>query len=397
MIKELLEANYLDAIGDDDVKLSHVTKAAGELRDDIAKRPGQIVPLTLIALDPDGNPQDDLLVATENRLKKHWQTYSNKFRDERPVQLLRAIIIEALSMVADGSINFAAAIWYTGSAYLSHKNAKNEQDLLVGFLKGLGAKVESAVVRQWSFSSDGKQLKQLVEDAIAETNGTAPSFDGTLTSALGSLWSAETSAFDPKKASSVANAVHSDIESAVDVAFAGLNKPLIGLSKLVATEILKNKLLWWKETKYSETLGRSYRTCDEFLIGPVMARELQMMLPELHPVSVEYFLSESVAELLSADRKASIFDLANGTVRSLISTQLGNADPVSSFPSLDGRNSVVGLINQCRSAGKITKADLKRNLNIDPTSEISFSDFAVWCFKDMQAFRLINSGGRKKK
>lgn len=396
MINELLEANYLDAIGDDDVKLSHVTKAAEDLRDEISKRPGQIVPLTIIALDPDTDSEDSLLVGTESKLKKYWQTYSNKFRDKRPVQLLRGTIIEALSMLASGNINFAAAIWYTGSTYLPYKDLKGEKDLLVGFLKSLGAKVEAAVVRQWAFSFDGKQLKQWIEGAIGEANGTAHSFDGALAGAVGSLWSADTAAFDAKKASSVASAVHNDIESAVATAFDGMNKPLTGLAKLIATEVLKSKLLWWKETKYSETMASSYRKCEDLLVAPVMAHELHLMMPELHPMSVEYFLSENVSDLLSETPKSTILDLADSTLKSLISAQLGN-DPLLPFAMTEGRNSLVGLMNQARSTGKITKADFKRNLNIDPTTELTFSEFAVWCFKDMQAIRLLNAAGRRKK
>lgn len=396
MINELLEANYLDAIGDDDVKLSHVTKAAEDLRDEIGKSPGLIVPLTLIALDPDTDSEDSLLVNTEGKLKKYWQTYSNKFRSKRPVQLLRGTVIEALSLLAAGNINFAAAIWFTGSTYLPYKDLKGEKDLLVGFLKSLGAKTEAAVVRQWAYSSDGKQLKQWIEGAIGEANGAQASFDGALAGAVGSLWSAETNTFDSKKAPSVATAVHSDIESAVAVAFDRLSKPLTNLTKLIATEVLKSKLLWWKETKYSETMATSYRICEDLLVAPAMAYELHLMMPELHPVSVEYFLSENVSDLLSDTPRSGVLDLADRTLKSLLSAQLPN-DPLLPFVAADGRNSLVGLMNQARSAGKVTKADFKRNLNIDPATQLTFAEFAVWCFKDMQAIRLLNASGRRKK
>lgn len=395
MIHELLEANFMAAIGDDETKLAYITSSAADLTQEIFKHPTKLVPFTVLGLDAECDDDDPLLIEAEGKIKRHWSTYANKFKGDRPRQLIRAVILESLAQVGAKGNLYPAVIFYLGSEYVRMKSLSNEEGLLTSFLTGLGAKVESTIVRQWSPPVERKLIKKYVDDATSNLSQ-APTFDGTsISTAVAALWNTETNTFDTKKAKQVAESIHTDIGQALGESTEKLKQPINELATMISVEMLKNNLIWWKETKYSESARTSYRGLDPSLIAFLMALDVHANMSETHPTSVEHLIRESIGEIVSPN-EVTVLDFANDLISSLADRNLTHLLDQFELRSA-GCNCLVGTLAALTGKVKISKGDLRKSLNIDSSQKLSSADFGTWCFKDMQALRLIKSLSSRKK
>ena len=398
MIEKLLEANFLTHIGDDQTKLDYINTTVSHLVSQIEKQPLKLIPFTLIALDPQTNPEEKLFLDVENELKRHWTTYHNKFMDGRPIQLLRAIIIESLSQLANKKDAFAAIIWYTGSNYIIPERLQNEIEILRGFLTEVGEKVEAKAKKQWLLTFDHGSVKKIIEGSDKEAHPVSLN-TGELKNSFSTLWDETTNSITAKSSSGAATSVGNLLETAVNQFQKNVEKNNNELKKLVSIEILKNQLFWWKESKYSENLKKSYREIDIYLLIVSMAYDLHSLITEIHPHSVEHFLKENLLQINQTESKISVYDFTEKLLTVLKKEEFVENNPIAMLETFEGRNSLVGLIKFCFDKGEVTKDDIVEILGLEYDKEFSLTEYIVWIFRDMQALRLARtlSSTRRKR
>ncbi len=102
-------------IGDDEQKFGFLQTAAKDLGTKLQKNKADVVRFALSGLNPEVPPTDSSLADAETLLTKNWKTLRNKYPDA-PRQLLRAVILEAVSRQCENDAAVAAAVWLTGAS-----------------------------------------------------------------------------------------------------------------------------------------------------------------------------------------------------------------------------------------------------------------------------------------
>ena len=115
----------------------------------LVSRPTLVIPATLLATDREASEDDPVFTLVDEQLVREWKTIRNTHVN-RPRELLRSIIIHALSVLGTDSPRMAAAIWHTAISPIDHGQARlgNEGELLRKLLQDFQKRAEDdAIVR----------------------------------------------------------------------------------------------------------------------------------------------------------------------------------------------------------------------------------------------------------
>jgi hypothetical protein len=153
----------------------------------------------------------------------------------------------------------------------------------------------------------------------------------------------------------------------------------------------RNRLLWWKETLYSPTLQKGYRTLKPVLAAFTMACDLHSEVPAYSPSSVEYLLRESVRSMTGLTAKGSdpelqklIDEVASSTDTQSLKKSIGTES------NFQGRKPLLGSIQAALAGEPSTGKQLTIQLGLKGDTPITLEDFSVWVFRDLQAQRLAS-------
>ena len=117
-LQELLNLGLVD-IGSDDSRLAKMEAAGAVLVKHLLSKPALVIPATLIAIDRDANEDDPILTLVDEQLVNEWKTIRNTHVN-KPRELLRSIIIQALSVLGTENPKMAALIWHTAFSLINH-------------------------------------------------------------------------------------------------------------------------------------------------------------------------------------------------------------------------------------------------------------------------------------
>jgi hypothetical protein len=156
---------------------------------------------------------------------------------------------------------------------------------------------------------------------------------------------------------------------------------------------LRTELLWWKEAVYSQSANLSYRAISPPAAAALlMAFDLNQLVPEFCPVSVQFFLQEAVTGVVETKAKTgkqqpkSILDIFTYLVEAELPTALQAAIAVHKSQS-GGRKPLVSLLADCLSVRTVDAARFRPEVGIDATAVLSLPDLSVWFFREIQALR----------
>ncbi len=418
-------SSYLDAglfrIGDDDSRLQLFEKAAEDLAEGFRKSPSAVIPAILVGVDPAAPERDPMLEKAELAVKTHWSTFSNKY-DQRPVGLLRPVLLEALSRAADGNPVIASAIWLSGMNLACRIDLRKEKPIIDMMLRGLGEATEAFATRdsgrfdfkppELSIKSkpskktkvDRKGLEQGLGGAAGPQNreGQAyPKPNPHWTNSAGA-WSYE---FAPRAAEAISTAIDNvtalladqtaefatEIEKKLNDLATGLNTALHSLDEAaVGYTGLRASLLWIKESLYSPSLRRSYREMNPAEVAVAMALDLAALCRPPAPQSVEYLLREMFVAAVPTDPKMSIAELL---LRSKESTLLEAILPKVRVPSGPTRGCLYTALLLARET-ELAKKDFPFWIGVPGELSLSARSLSVWIFRDAQAIQAV--GGIEK-
>jgi hypothetical protein len=433
MLQSFLDRGMLD-IGEDDERFKHLRNAAQDIAEQLADQPQDAIAFTLVALDPTIAPAEPVLDVVEATLKGHWNTFRNRFPD-RPRQILRAVVLEALHSAGSKDPAIAAIIWLTGGNVLPHSELGREHDLCKQLLVEMGQLAEERAAKFWStapgYSPPDLPAFQLKLPGLKAPGVNAEELTMHLAAAVGpnaqeidisqltpnpywanspQNWAYE---FAPRAADGIVKVVNTaqgglagrvaqvltQLPEQITAHIAAVDDAVRdALDQVVAGAAANERrvgLLWWKQTLYSATLHRGYRSLDAAAASVLMAYDLHRQVPAFCPEGVEYLLREAVREVVEA-READ----GSGDVTLLQWCEHLNSSPeapalreaLGSAADAPGRVPLLRFMRRLLEGAAVIRAELAARIGVDCDTTITPGEFAVWIFRDLQAERLAAEG-----
>ncbi|UUF12613.1 MULTISPECIES: GTPase-associated system all-helical protein GASH [Flavobacterium] len=413
LLQPFLQAGLLD-IGDSDERLVHITKSIEDLRVKLAANKGLLINYTLVALDPSISDTESVLIDTEAIVSANWKALRSKFT-ERPIPLLRAVILNALYDLGTENASIARVIYLTATNFYSYAKLGKEKAIIEKMLHDLGNIAEENAVQEWSLTTtqpelkistlkvsglkfsevkiDSKDLKAKLKTAAnTSPEGYQPyhhadqwstHFSTNATTGIENILTETFKSFSdglsPTSIETPINKFFTEFKASLDQTLKA------SFSSIQAVE-RRSKLLWWKETLYSTSLENSYRTVDKFTKPFIMANDLFQQLPSIVPVSVDFLLRDTLLILEdSADEKISFSELLKS-----IDTLEHKSMLKSYFEEIESSvrrisiSDYFGLVFQ----GKTTVDTFKQYTGIDDSEMVSLNDIGVMVLHDFMAEHL---------
>jgi len=431
MLQQLLNVGLVD-IGADDSRFAKLESAAAELVEQLKGEPRLVLPMALIAIDANANEDDPVFEMVESHLIGHWKTMRNTHQN-RPRELLRSIIIHALSLLTDDNPEMAALIWHTVACPMNNGQARlgNEAQIVVDLLKTLAKQAEDEAATRAQLVASPPKKQRSGQQKVAPIEITVKSSallkDADILSDIrrsagpqdqegqaiedpnphwpnaGNPWSNE---YTPRMTAAVVKAVNlgmrrvlKQLGESLESYTKPLEQRLASQQQSVDTVVggiqesqkavqLRLDVLWWSEAYYSPSLTRSYREMSQESAAIAMAHDLTQIVPAMAPASVMYILGEAVSNLLQLEANPS-----RQSVEILLRNVRANGseirDVLPAVPTDSGRSPLLALTLKAVGGGEVTTEDFLRTAGIDSALELSLPAFAMWTFRDMQACRLV--------
>ncbi|AOK51253.1 GTPase-associated system all-helical protein GASH [Burkholderia stagnalis] len=431
ILQKLLNLGLVD-IGSEDSRFEKMQSASSGLVVKFKEDPGLLVPATLIALDEDMDENDPLFDLVEGIVAAEWKTLRNTHVN-RPRELLRSIIIDAIAESLESGAETAAVVWNTAASPLRYRQVRLGKAVSVveGLLRKASEMAErEAVVRagfatietkkrgkkkqpsldavQFSISaniSDGDVLADVAR-AAGPQHPNVPSLETP-----NPHWSNQAGAWSHEFANRMATALSKAINLGNERIAAALGKVLtqslgefdkqlteqfrdieqLQTEMMQAHESSRMRLdvLWWAEALYSPLLEESYRGLDTSVAAVAAAIDLSNIVPPLSPASVAYVLDESLRRVSEpeAGSQLSIKAFLDGVA----DAGMKFGDHILSAPLVNFRLPLIALVGEAATGSKISPDSIRQRTGIDPSLTLSHGEIAMWIFRCIQANRLVEA------
>lgn len=405
-------------------KLEKASIAVQKLLNGKKNKP-KIISYTLVGLDPTIPDDDPVVVEVEELIKKQWSTFRNSVvkTKEAPIAYIQAVILDALNKLSKDE-NFAAIIWHTGCDIISHYKLAGQEDILTHFLLEIGKKVEEVGRNNWSILESAKIATiDPIELALPEVSQREISNDALQTHLMAAAAQQGAGGENPQYPSHNAatwpqffsERAAKGLSEEINAALSTQNKSLTSISdsiqksislyfinlkpqlEQVASSILQSSqslnkrsdLLWWKQALYSLRLESSYRALAPLTLTVAMAVDLADNVPPIYPRSVDYFLKETLHDVLGEE-----------TNREVALTEL--LEQLQQLPD-DEKQLLEDLSNENegrKSLGACMADIMREQMSIDEffnrtglekKVQISLGGLTIWLFHDLQATSLANT------
>lgn len=414
LLQPLLQAGLLD-IGDSDDRLANIEKSIADLQKKLDENRGLLPAYTLVALDPQIQDNEQALVDTETIVATHWKALRAKF-SERPIPVLRAVIINALYNLGIDDPYIARIIYLTASNYYPYAKLGREKDIVEELIKEFGNIAEENATKEWALSEEKPDLKlgalkitglKFDEVSVDKTklkaslknaanrppegynpyqhpNEWAEHFskhagDGIAT-IFNSLVKDFATSLSPTSIETPINKFFTDFKKSLDLTLKSSFDSIIAVDR-------RSKLLWWKETLYSASLKNSYRTLDKNSQPIIMAHDLYKQLPEITPASVDFLLRDTLLLLNNAASEERTFaeyfkEIGQENNKALLKEYFDENDKA-------GRITITDFISLLVH-GKADISSFKLRTGIDENSKVSLNNVAVIVLHDLLTQYLIS-------
>ncbi len=397
LIQKYLDAGLFD-IGEEDERLGHFQKAADDLAKIFAEAPKKLIPAILTAIDPSVPESEPLLIEAEAAVRTHWKAFSNKY-PQRPVALLRPVLLEALAQRSREDVTTSIIIWLVGGNLFEHVEQTVETAIVRAFLAGCGEKTETEAERVWAPSPSSPEFVA-PKLAFKLTAPKAVSVDKPVFQQQLQQHANHYGGITPNAAPVIADAINATVEPLYQHAGALIDqlktplkdfgqefgKTLTGwINSVVGAFGAKTNLLWWKQSLYSPALQRGYRGLGAPATAIVLAIDLNdICSTHVAPQSVEYLLRETVRDCLEEGETFSLEDLLrDANTNTVIRPALTAAD----LPSNPSR---ICLLHGLQAASHTLPETntIRTYFGISGDFKLPASEWAVWLFRNAQALDL---------
>ncbi len=413
----------------DEGNVANLKKAAIEVSKRLTKKKKKILPFTLVAIDPFIAENDPAVVEVEKIIIAKWPAFKNSVTQtkDKATTYIRIVILEALSQLAKDEL-FAAIIWHTSRNVISYLKISNEGVLLREFLLGIGNDIEASSKVSWginnspnippftnaNFNIDAVKPAKVNEEGLTSHLKAAAVHSGWKTQAGGGenphhqgqntfnwpKFFAERAAKGITEEVNTAfvnqikavNSIPTSLQKELDKYFSQLQPFFEQISQTLTQGVIVNnkrsELLWWKQTLFSPSLDKSYRSFEPVSLAISMAADLANLVAPIYPCSIDFLLKEALKDVQGdqIDTPKELADLIeqaskmNKNEKELLRLLVSETEGRKPFGT--------ALANIL--AG-ITSPDIFTETGIDKKAKISLADFAVWLFHDIQAAKIAST------
>lgn len=400
-------------IGDSDDRLDKLRKSISDLEKKLEEDYTLLPKYTLVAIDPNIPDNEPALIETERVLTAHWETLRSKYAD-MPRNILRGVILNAINNVGSSEPIAARIIYLTALNLYPFVKLGKEKEIVEKLLIKLGDLAEIHATKEWSCKEDVTStkigtLKSIVlkinevkvdEKKLSEALKIAakPTPEGYMQHNNAQLWSEH---FSKNLTPAISELVQTSISNSFDSSsfYPSINKFFAELKKSLDDSLTnsfsnlsvlerRSKLLWWKDTLYSSALRKSYRGLDINLLAIVMGADLNNLLPDITPISVDYLLRDTIFILQDKkDDKVKFVEFL-----SAISNNENKGVLKSFFSELkegEGRISVSDFIALLLN-DRVNIKEFQNRTGIKDKEEINISEIAVAILHGFLIQRLIS-------
>ncbi|MVM29270.1 hypothetical protein GO755_04440 [Spirosoma sp. HMF4905] len=428
VLEALLQAHIITIEQDDN--FDRLTEAVDEVEKRLRAQKNRIAQISQLAFDPDTNPEEPSVIEVQEIISDKWKSFSSKCQD-RPVPYVRAVMLGALQRLAT-DVNIAGIIWLTVSNYLPFiKGAQRETSLLQALLYEIGNVYERAGWIAWGLTEnytlpappkivpiinepisliDREEIVERMKAAVGgsdEDSNRAIFFDfnnyytGNIQIRATNEWSTSFGSI----ASSAIQAVASQIIDGTNNALAEvanlkqleaytseitrfLGNVAVSINQQTATHNLRSRLLWLKESLYSVSQQKSYRGLPSSILSLALAVDMLEIVPTIYPVSVNFFIKETMTHANSGASLASTFEEILGDV-SANKDVAGKTLSTISQPE-SGRLSLLEFLGNL-ILGSLKIENFEEVTGLQLSSTITWEELSVWIFKELQVKKLATA------
>jgi len=411
--QKFLETGLFD-IGDQDERLEHLEKSITDLQNVLEKDLSKLPKYTLVALDPNISEEEPVLKEVEAIVTEYWKTLRIKHK-EMPCQILRGVILNALYELGNSDVKIARIIYLTGSNYFPYAKLGRDKEIVKNLLSELAELAEEDAIKEWSFIEEEHSLKiaplklkefklgsvdlnkTKLKAAMLKSAKSSPSGHGP-EHGINASWGEHfattssngiTSAFQLAINQFNETLSPDSIETPINKFFTAFKKSLnesleISFSSMVAVE-RRSKLLWWKETLYSQSQKKSYRELDKNLLPVIMSSDLYLQLPSKTPVSVDFLLKDTLYLLLDKEEEINF----ESYLKSIENEKSILLEYLNNFNESEGRVSLTDFIGLFIN-DKVSIQDFQNRTGIDLKEKTTFNTLSVSILHDLMAQFLIS-------
>ncbi len=414
--------SYLDLglfpVDDNDTRLENLQSAVADLVKEFEEDDSLLPNYTLVALDG-AITTDPVIDHVEGLIKQYWKQLRVKFTDQ-PIMVIRGVILTALDEVGKADVAAARIIYLSAVDSMVFFQQGKESELIQNLVLDLGHLAEDDATDEWVLKETLPELKltQLRASKIAlkeinfEDDGTlekalkiaatnSPQGHGPWNQGYVESWSihfakeaapAISTSISKALASITSNLSTDALQTSISSFFTEFKKSLetVLTQSFVSTRAVerRSKLLWWKEAMYSASLTNSYHEIDPLLQPLIAAIDLNNLVPEICPVSVDFLLRDALRLMGGGQQevflaKALIEKIAKSQHHDLLKEYLVPKENASHRVSLLEFATLV-------LHGNVKPADLKDRTGINEEQTLSMGNFAVFAFHHFLLGRLTS-------
>lgn len=424
ILMQFLKLRLIDLQGSDE-KLEKLATTSLALAKILEENPSKALSYTLIALDSKTPEDEPILQEAISVLEKNWTTYFNTF-SSTPVQVIRALLLQALVITAKENQQVAIAFVSLVRNILPHMGIGNEADMWANLVTIFESELNIRAQEEWTtpekisvdtfLYNPPKQIKVSSSDVVLDrvtledniSKAAGPQNKAGKATGGNTSWPHN----DPTNwAFQFTSLMTSAIADTVDNAFTeakikpiDLSKPLQELSVAVSDHInstliavskatiglqRRTSLIWWKESLYSQSASFSYRKMPIHIAAAIMAFDLFNQVPIYSPASVSAFLAESILSIIPSQEEniaigQSIIDLKQSKYAESLCIYIQNL-----FKDFKGRGPLLMFLISEFNPNDEQFLELT---GIEPDTQLTISEWASWLFRELQAIRAVTSG-----
>jgi len=357
MIQEYLNEQFIQTT--DDANFEKLKKTCAAVAKNIGKDKAKILAYSLIAFDPDVPADNKEVAEIKALIIDNWQTFLSNSKDTT-LTIIRAVMLDALQATSKETSS-ACLIWFASRNSFKHYKLGREKDMLTTFLKEIANRIEREVSERWDFNPDYEiEIPKVSAATIDEADLASGITSATIKDATGKAFKRQ---------------------------IAELKENQKQFANQVALMQMRTQLLWWKEASYSPLQKATYKNMKDGQLQVLLAYDYSDFIPEMYPVSVDYFLIETLKSLsVTADKKTKISDFLKMVEQ--CNSELKNV--ISEFKSDDGRisfaNFIQGLVH-----GKYQAKQFTSLVGVADETELALAEITLWIFHDLHSIKLSTS------
>lgn len=417
ILQQFLNKQFITTVNDTDhEKLSKVVSAVKEKWQEERQK---VIYATMVALDPDINEQDPIVVVVHQAIIDHWPTFvNNTTTRDTPLTYVRAVILEVLLQLSKEDSDFLTLILFAGNNVIRYYKVGAESETIKTFLGALAVKLEQMATGAWQrdldvalpkFAEPKYRLNPAENNAINKDELVKQLKAATLQTSHGGenphlpqgnaiAWG---TFFSDRASNGIATVINTSL-AGNDELINNVEKVLkeyVSQIPLFLSEVigslkkgqhslnLKSDLLFWKESLYSAKFSCSYRDLKPVTAATAMAADLATLMPYTYPQSVNFFMRETLMDVIGdAAAKneltfSELFESLNDqkTVLEVLIPEIGI--PAGRMPLLTFFSAII--------QNKLQPGDLKKATGVSLDAKITLCQFSKWLFQDFMVIKVI--------